>query len=289
MRISILTYLVQLLLTLGATLLLIFIVLSGAVDHFPFTTFYWIQADTSSISGAPSISRWTFWGLAENEDNRSKSITLSPAYPFSPVDNFNETTNIPTDFIDNRDVYFYLSRFAFAFYWVALAFTVVSLVVSAFSIFSLSVIKVNGWLVSIALLFAAGATSFQTAIIVKGKQAFSNSNIYAKIGPALLGVAWASVAVLIILFFLSWAELIFASYRKHKDNVRYQKEQEAYEQRPDYLAPTAVQTQPAPNAQETPAHYDETYAQNQGTLPNESTGIKFFKIKRHNKDDGESV
>lgn len=264
---------------------MVFIILSGSIDHFPINRFYWIEADTSSIGDAPSLSRWTFWGLASKSDGKNSKETLSPAYPFSPVDNFDTTQNVPSDFVSNRDTYYYLTRFAFAFFWITLAFVGVSLLLSIFSVFSYSIIKINSWLTTLAFIFDAAAVSFMTAAVVLGKSAFKDSNRYAHLGPALLGIAWATVAVLIILFFLSWGGLISASYKKHQSRVRAEKGEE------DYITP-AQQNEPIaapPAGGQTDYTAEDPYAQQkQGTLNNES-GIKFFKIRRHNKDDGESV
>lgn len=267
-------------------MLLILIVLSGSIDHFPINKFYWIEADTSGIGSAPSLSRWTFWGLASEDNGKNVKNSLSPAYPFSPVDNFDTTQNVPKDFVDNRDTYYYLTRFAFAFFWIALAFVGVSLIISIFSVFSYSIIKVNSWLTTLAFLFIAGAVAFMTAATVLGRNAFKNANRYVHLGPALYGISWAAVVVSLILFFISWGELIAASYKKHKSRVKAQKGEEAYipqEQNDNSAIPP-----PPAGTQGNYAAEDPYAQQKQGTLNNES-GIKFFKIRRHNKDDGESV
>lgn len=278
-------YLVQLLLLAGSTLMLVFIILSGGVNHFPFDEFYWIQADTSAIDGAPSVTRWTFWGLASVAGDKSVRFSYGPAEPFSPVDNFGTTENIPQDFIDNRNVYFYLSRFAFAFYWIALAFVGVTLIISVFSLFSSSVVKLDSWLISLGLLFAAGGASFETAITVMGKNAFEDDGYTAKLGASLFGLAWATVAVLIILFFITWGGLISLSYKKHK--LRLAAENEYSYQLQNQQAQAQYQEPATADAPAAAATAEDPYTQqNQGTLGNES-GIKFFKIRRNN--DAESV
>lgn len=263
------------------TLLLILIVLSGSINHFPIDTFYWIEADTSAISGAPDVSRWTFWGLASKIDDRNHLESSEPAYPFSPVDNFDTDKNIPQDFISNRDTYYYLTRFSFAFFWIALAFVGVSLILSIFAVFSYSVIRINSWLLTLALLFDAGAVSFETAASVLGKNAFSSDGTYAHLGVSLFGIAWASVAVLIILFFFAWGELISASYKKHQANMRREQELE------DTRLPPVPAQQPAQppinyNNNEPVVPADDQYKSHQ-------SGIKFFKIRRHHEEDTESL
>lgn len=282
MKVPLFAFILQIALLAGATLLLVFVLLSGAVTHFPFNHFYWIEADTSNITNAPDISRWTFWGLNEKSSSgNNQAVDLSPAYAFSPVDNFDTTEGVPSSFVDNRDVYYFLSRFSFAFIWVAVAFTGVSLILSCFTTCSYSIVKINGWLVSIALLFDSGAAAMMTAIIVLGRSAFKSDDLYVHMGPSLFGIMWASVACLIILFFIAWGELIAASYKKHRANVAASKAAEAQQ------APAADAYPPA-QAQQTEFEDPYTQPQQTQTLGNES-GIKFFKIRRHNEKDQESV
>jgi hypothetical protein len=282
MKLPFFVFISQLFFLAGTTLLLIFIVLSGSINHSPINRFYWIQADTSDIPNAPAESRWTYWGLTSVSDGKSVSDNLAPAYPFSPIDNFGTTENVPQDFIDNRDVYYFLSRFAFAFFWIALAFVGISLILSIFSICSYSIVKLNGWMLTGGLLFTAGATSFETAICVMGKNAFHDAGKSAKLGVDLIAMSWTAVTCLIILFFLSWSGLCVASYRQHKARVA------SYEQAATTGAlPTDLE---APRQSQS-AQYEDPYAQQQNQqtsqgLHNES-GIKFFKIRRHN--DQESV
>lgn len=286
MKLGFVPWFVQLILSAGALLLLTLIVLSGSVDHYPFNRFYWIEADTSNITNAPDISRWTFWGLAERIEGKSKEVDLSPAYPFSLVDNFSTTVGVPHDFVDNRDTYYYLSRFAFAFLWVGLAFMTVVCLLELFAIFSYSVMKINGYLTTVALLFVAGAISFETAVCVMGRDAFSDANLYAHLGAAMLGMGWAATAILIILFFMSWGELILTSYRKHKARVLTQEEEQrqydqAAQQQDSQFTPTQVDDREIQG--------DESSFVKQKHSAAHESGIRFFKIRRAPKEDNESV
>lgn len=285
MKLPFLLYLTQIVFLAGTTLLLLFIVMSGSINSFPINSFYWLQADTSSISGAPALSRWTFWGLATvSDNNRSVSHQLSPAYPLSPVDNFGTTENVPQDFIDNRNTYYYLSRFAFVFYWIALAFVGISFLLAFFVGCSYSIIKIIGWFISLGLLFGAGAAAFMTAVTVLAKNAFHSDDKSAKIGVSLTAISWAAVACLIILFFISWGGLCIASYKKHKERIALHNDVAAADQNQELDLPRQSQTAGVAGT----ADYDGTYAQpeQKQTLGNES-GIKFFNIRRHN--DQESV
>jgi hypothetical protein len=52
---------VSLILIAGALVLMFFVVLSGLKSTTPLNKVYFLQADTSSISGARSISQWTYF------------------------------------------------------------------------------------------------------------------------------------------------------------------------------------------------------------------------------------
>jgi SUR7/PalI family len=75
--------------------------LGGASNSKPLNDIYFLQTDTSSIPGAPSVSRWTFWNICSVVDGRSQCGSSHPAYPFNPPssDNFGTTDNIPAAFI----------------------------------------------------------------------------------------------------------------------------------------------------------------------------------------------
>ena len=48
-----------------------------------------------------------------------------PAYPFSPIDNFG-AGNVPADFNRHENLYYFGSRFMFAFLLIAITFAVIS-------------------------------------------------------------------------------------------------------------------------------------------------------------------
>ncbi|ODV97185.1 hypothetical protein PACTADRAFT_48933 [Pachysolen tannophilus NRRL Y-2460] len=280
--VKIISSIIQFLLLAGTTLLLLFIVMSGSIDHAPIDKFYWIQADTSGISGAPSISKWTFWGICSYEGGSTNGNcdNLGPAYAFSPVDNFNTTTNVPTSFVDNRDTYYYLTRFSWVFYLISLVFIGVSFICWWFSGFIASMKFTLTFFTSLTLLLDTTATCCQTAAIVLGKNAFASSGLSSKLGPSMLGMAWASVACLILLSFETCFSAARSSFLEHKQRHDLEKQQrDLYKADPEMGAFQQAQvTQP-------------NTAQNQGTLAsNNEGGIRFFKIRRNNRtSDEESV
>lgn len=265
----------------GTTLLLIFLVLSGSTKHFPFNRFYWLRADTSEISGAYDESAWTFWGVCEHGDY-SKCDT-GPAYPISPKDNFDTTSGVPQDFISNRDTYYYLSRFAFAFILLGLAFTGFALIVDILGFCFEIIDKIVIFLVVVALLFISGGAALQTAVIVLAKNAFSNAGHKAHIGVKCMGLLWASVACILIIFFNTCAANITNSYKKHIGRVNAAKNnEEEYYQRPA--------DEPVSEGGALGDESSYTRANAVSEKETGSGGIRFFRIKRNPKaSDEESV
>ncbi|GEQ69342.1 hypothetical protein JCM33374_g3013 [Metschnikowia sp. JCM 33374] len=267
---------VNLLLLAGSTLLLLFLILSGSTVHFPFDRFYWIRAETSEIANAYDQSAWTFWGVCDYND--FSSCITGPAFPLSPADNFGTNKNIPADFIDNRNTYYYLSRFAFAFFLIAVGFSAFALLISILGFCFEVIDKVLIFLVVIGLFFVAGAAAFQTAVVVLARNAFHSQGLRAHIGVKSMAIAWAAVAVMLLVFFITCAANIANSYKKHIDRVN---ESRGYDNEA-YASPAA----------HAPLGDDSSFTRGNASEKNdaESGGIRFFRIKRNQKpSDDESV
>lgn len=257
------------LLLAGATLMLLFIVFSGAVKNYPFNHFYWVQADTSAISSADGdISRWTFWGICHPESYDQGATDNCPHLgadvPISPYDNFGNSSAIPSDFINNRDNYYYLSRFSFPFILIALVFSGVSFICSIMAPCWLAMKQVVTFFIGLALIFCVTGASCITAVSVMTRNQFHDSGYEAKIGASSLGMVWASTACLLILFFLSCCSTAHKMYKKQQnvDQSEYEKYQPNHDSLP--MPATLPQTEETVHA---PQH--------------ESAGIRFFKIRRN--------
>ncbi|CAB4254726.1 similar to Saccharomyces cerevisiae YML052W SUR7 Plasma membrane protein that localizes to furrow-like invaginations (MCC patches) [Maudiozyma barnettii] len=188
--------LVTLLFFAGNVLLLILIIISGTTQHYPVNRFYWVEADTTGIPNASTLTRWTFWGACDRVNDKTVcSQNLSPAYPISPVDNFNTHENVPHRFISERDAYYYLSRFAFCFFWIALAFVGISFILFILTWVSGTLLQVVFILMGFGCVFNVCAVVLQTAVTVMTKSAFHGDDRHSKIGASLMGIAWASVFV----------------------------------------------------------------------------------------------
>lgn len=257
--------------------MLIFLVLSGSTAHFPFNRFYWLRADTTDIGNAAGESAWTFWGVCDYKNFSSCSV--GPAYPLSPIDNFETTRNVPDDFVSNRDTFYYLTRFSFAFFLIALGFTAFALIIDILGFCFTVIDKVVNALVVIALLFVMGGSAMQTAANVLARNAFTSDGRLAHIGVKNMALAWASVAAMLLVFFITCAANIARSYKKHIQNVNGAKEEHNYYNH-DGAQPGA------PLGDE--SSFTRGGPEEKGDAG--SGGIRFFRIKRNQKtSDEESV
>lgn len=255
----------------GTILLLILLILSSSTKISPINQIYWLKADTSSIENAFSQSQWGFWGVCDS-GNLSDCIT-GPAFPLSPQDNFETTENIPQDFIDNRNTYFYLSRFAFAFGLIAFALASLTFVISIFGLCFLVVDKVTAFIVTLATFFLAGFAAFQTAVVILARNAFRDQNLYVHVPTISMAFLWASLVCILIVWVNTIGANITNSWKKHMSNVQ-DHDQQMYQ-----------------NPQQVPINDASSFTREAPPKDEDTTGgIRFFKIKRNQKvNDDESV
>lgn len=260
----------------GTCLLLLLVILSGASDNFPLNDFYWIKADTSLISGAPKMAAWTFWGVCEENDY--SKCTLGPAYPISPKDNFDTTSNVPKDFVDNRGTYYYLSRFSFAFTLVAVGFTGIALIIDVLAFCFLIIDKVVIAFVSFALFFIAGLAAFQTAVVVMARNAFNQESMNPTVGIKLMAITWTAFVCILIVFINTCFANISNSYKKHMSRVKENQGAAA-------VVPDVNQRDDSSFTRANVGAVDPE------TREADNGGIRFFKIKRNNQkiSDDESI
>lgn len=271
-------------LLLGAGLLLFFINLSGATNTGVLSRFYWSEADTSNISGARfQKTRWTLYSSCEGSSGTNSDCTKhTPAYPYSPKDNFGESSSLPSSFDSDRDTYYYLSRFAYAFFLIGLVFTIVAIFPVLLTLFTSGFITglISTLSVGLALLFTITAACLITAAHVKGRNAFKNNGHSAHLGVKAFGITWAAVACLLLSFV--WAITISSlggrtAYLRHQENKRASYEQKSVSSSASYqyngaaaedFDNTSYNRQTAPDT----AYTDEQ--------PQTASRFKFFRVKR---------
>ncbi|KAK9495966.1 SUR7/PalI family-domain-containing protein [Lipomyces doorenjongii] len=196
---NILVALVPFILLSGATLLLLFIVLAGIKDSNPLNRIFYFQADTSGIGDAPPISRWTLWNVCSVSNGLNSNCTPNhPAYAFQPDVNFGSTNGVPSAILNNHSTYFYLSRFAFAFFLIATIFSGFAFLSGLFALCSFLASCVTAGLALAALITDIIASSLATALYVKARNAFHSEGRSASLGVKLFAFAWTSVVCLIL-------------------------------------------------------------------------------------------
>lgn len=196
---------VPIILLLGLALLLFFINLVGANNTSILGNFYWSKVSGNNLP-APNgflTVRWTSYNICNELGGRNVDCTSTrPAFPYSPRDNFGTSEGIPQTFVKDRDTYYYLTRFAYAFYLVGLVFALLALIPVIFSCFTSGFLTgafslaVSG----VALLFTAAATALITAAHVKGRNAFNSAGFNSSLGVKMFGIAWAATGALLLAF-----------------------------------------------------------------------------------------
>lgn len=123
-----------------------------------------------------------------------------PALPFDPPhrDDFDTTVGVPPAFVGTHH-YYYLSRFAFAFYMVALVFAVLALLTSALALCTRLGAYMAAVNAALAALFQAVAASLVTAWVVEGRDGWRKAGQVAGVGEKALGFTWAAA----VCFFVS--------------------------------------------------------------------------------------
>ncbi|KAF2257976.1 SUR7-domain-containing protein [Lojkania enalia] len=192
--------LLSLIILAGGILLQFFSILSGGVNSFPENQFYFLEASTNGIPNARNPSRWTFFavcGVDTSSGHNANCGAPVPALPFDPPRNFDARQNVPEAFIGTNH-YYYMSRFMFAFFLIALFFSVIALFAGLLALCS----RLGGYLsaltTAIALFFQILAAALMTSWTIKGRNAFRRSGQSAKLGVKLYAFTWAAVACFLI-------------------------------------------------------------------------------------------
>lgn len=214
-------FILSLIALLGSGLLQFFTILCGASTGSVLGKWYWLQADTSGIPGANSITRWTSYTSCGVNNGRNFDCSSSQAaYPMSPVANFGTTDGVPDGLQSKHGSTYYLSKTGWAFLLIGLFFTVLTIVPTIVSMFSKST-KFKG-ISSIAsllaMLFMILSASLLTAAYVKARNAFRSAGSSTKLGSTMFGFLWASVVLLFLSTILS-ATGCFAGRRKNRQAI----------------------------------------------------------------------
>jgi hypothetical protein len=190
--------LISLILLAGGIVLQFLVILSGAVSGSPENQIYFLQSTTNGITPQPrNPSRWTFFAICGVDGNghNTNCGNVVPALPFDPPNrnNFDTTNGVPAQFIGTHS-YYYLSRFMFAFYIVALFFAVVSFFTGLLALCTRLGSLLSAFNTFLAFFFQALAAALMTAWTVKGRNVFRSNGQDASLGVKAYGFTWAAFA-----------------------------------------------------------------------------------------------
>ncbi|KXT00573.1 hypothetical protein AC578_5218 [Pseudocercospora eumusae] len=175
-----------------------FLVILSGLNSSPLNQVYFLQADTTGITGANdhfrNPARWTYLAICGVDGGRNANCNpRGAAIPFSPVRNFGTTNGVPEQFIGTNS-YYYLSRVAWAFYLVALFFSVCTFFTSIAAYFARLGAYMTGFFALLAFVFQALCSALMTAWTVKARKAFRSNNQSASLGVKAYAFSWASTA-----------------------------------------------------------------------------------------------
>ncbi|KAG0650433.1 SUR7 family fmp45 [Hyphodiscus hymeniophilus] len=193
--------LTSLILIAGSIVLLFFVVLSGVSNSIPLNKTYFMRADTSTIAGARATSQWTyFYVCGEGNTNCGKPVPDLPigyawiggtaGVPESLVGGFGKHTT--------SKYYYYMWRFGWVFYLLALIFDVLGFFAALLAPCSRLASGLSGLIMMAALFFLSLGASLMTAVFVKAVKQFKDAGMDAKIGEYALGFTWGAWAAIFL-------------------------------------------------------------------------------------------
>ncbi|KAI1436414.1 SUR7/PalI family-domain-containing protein [Xylaria sp. CBS 124048] len=201
----------------GSIVLLFFVVLSGITSSPPFHQTYFLSADTTNITGARPVSQWTYFRIC-GEDNSN----CSAAWPDPPIgwawSKDPTGPNLPTKLIGaygdgtTSYVYFYLWRFGWVLYLLALFATILAFFIGFAAVINRVRAYIAALVSAISLLLLTFAASLMTATFVRMRDQFIAAGREAHIGVYAFGFTWAAwvlaLASFVLLFLLARTRVV---------------------------------------------------------------------------------
>ncbi|OAA75291.1 Actin cortical patch SUR7/pH-response regulator PalI [Akanthomyces lecanii RCEF 1005] len=185
---------------MGVSLLfLFFIILAGVTTVTPFGKTYFLQADTSGIDGARSVSQWTyFYVCGEGNTDCSKAKAALPLGYAWDSDASNAPAGIAGSHSGSNNKFYLLSRFGWVFLILALFFGTLTFFSSFLACCGRLGSAIATFVSFFALLCHAVASSLLTATYALAQKKFSADNRESHLGRYGFGFLWGSFAALLI-------------------------------------------------------------------------------------------
>lgn len=189
------TGIISLLLIAGSLVLLFFVVLSGVKSTVPLNKTYFLQADTSSIPGARAVSQWTYFYVcgAGNTDCGKAVPDLPIGYAW-----VNGNSGVPASLVGSHGkgttstYYYYMWRFGWVFYLLALVFDAFAFLTAIASPFSRLAAGFSGLMVAIALFWMSLGAALMTVTFVKLRNVLMANGMNASLGKYAFGFTWGA-------------------------------------------------------------------------------------------------
>jgi len=192
---------VSLVLIAASIVFMFFIILSGFNSTDPLNRTYFLRADTSAIEGARPVSQWTYFYVC-GDGNQDCGAPV-PALPFGYAW-AGGGSGAPTELLGSKGkgttskYYFYMWRFGWVFYLIALIANVFGFLTSLLAPCSRLASGVAGFLVANALFWMTLASALMTAVFVKARDQFKANGMSATIGRWAFGWTWAAWACMFL-------------------------------------------------------------------------------------------
>lgn len=185
----------------GSLVLLFFIILSGVQDTTPLNKTYFLQADTSGITGAQDTTRWTYFYMCDGSNRNCDGPWPAPPFGYAWD---RDASGAPDSLIGGHGrgttsrEYFYMWRFGWVFYMIALFFIVLAWFASFLACCGRLGSAIAGLVAITGLFFLTLAVSLMTATFVKARDAFQAAGRDASLGRYAFGFSWGAWAALFI-------------------------------------------------------------------------------------------
>lgn len=211
---------VSLILNAGAIVLLLFVVLSGLTNTIPLRDVYFLRADTSGFAGTTrAISQWTYFFIC-GEGNQECGAAV-PALAFGSAWR-GDNAGVPESLVGSHaggstsTYYFYMWRFGWVFYLLALVFAVFAFFASFLAPCSRLASALSGVITFFALFWMSLAAALMTVTFVKARNVFLAAGIESSLGRYAFGFTWGAWAAL----FLAMLFLFLGARADKTDHVK---------------------------------------------------------------------
>lgn len=208
----------------GSIVLMLFVILSGVRNIPPFSKTWFLQVNSSGITGSEhALTQWTYLFIcgARNQNCGSPVPALPIGYAW-PGGSQDVPKNLLGSFAKNTtSKYFYFMwRFGWVSYLMALVFASAGWIVAIVSVWTRVGIGISGLLITSGFFWHSIAASLMTTAFVKARDSFHQIGVDANVGSYAFGFTWGAWIALLLSMILLCLLLINKtsdSYKKTRN------------------------------------------------------------------------